>query len=190
VLSLLAAAAETQPLLVWVDDAHWVDAESAGALGFCARRLYAEPVLLVLAARAGERLPLASDGFELLALGGLDAAASAELVAAACGRGVDARVAGRLQAATGGNPLALLEVGGLLSDAQLAGRAALEEPLRVGSAVERLFGGGWRGNRRRCSRRYWWRRPATPAAPPRSPQRCGQPASPEGIWSMLRPPGW
>ena len=141
VLSLLAAAAETQPLLVWVDDAHWVDAESAGALGFCARRLYAEPILLVLAAREGERLPSAGGAFELLALGGLDAAASAELLAAARSGSVDPRVAGRLRAATGGNPLALIEIGGLLSDAQLAGRAALEEPLRVGSAVERLF---WR----------------------------------------------
>jgi DNA-binding CsgD family transcriptional regulator len=141
VLSLLAAAAEHQPLLVWVDDAHWVDAESAGALAFCARRLYAEPVLLVLAARADEPLPFPIDAFEPLALGGLDASASATLLAAAVGRDVDGRVAERLQAATGGNALALIEIGGLLSDAQLVGRSALEEPLPVGATVERLF---WR----------------------------------------------
>lgn len=141
VLSLLAVAAEGRPLLVWVDDAHWVDAESAGALAFCARRLYAEPVLLVLAARAGEPLPFASDAFEPLVLGGLDADATAELLAAVRGKDVNNRVAERLRAATGGNPLALIEISGLLTDAQLAGRAALEEPLRVGSAVERLF---WR----------------------------------------------
>jgi ATP/maltotriose-dependent transcriptional regulator MalT len=140
-LSLLAAAAEDQPLLVWVDDAHWVDAESAQALAFCARRIYAEPILLVVAAREGEALSFGSDAFEPLVLSGLDAAASAELVAAVSSRDVDPRVVGRLHAATGGNPLALIELGALLSDAQLAGRAALEEPLRVGSAVERLF---WR----------------------------------------------
>lgn len=140
-LSLLAAAAGRRPLLVWVDDAHWVDAESAGALGFCARRLYADPVLLVLAAREGEPLPFPDEAFEPLALGGLDASATAELLAAAGGRSVAPRVAERLRAATAGNPLALIEVGALLSDAQLAGRGALEEPLRVGSAVERLF---WR----------------------------------------------
>ncbi len=139
-LSLLAAAAVRQPLLIWVDDAHWVDAESAEALGFCARRIYAEPILLLLAARAGEALPFPSDAFEPLPLSGLDAGASAELLAAE-GRGVDPRVGERLHAATAGNPLALIEIGALLSDAQLAGRAALEEPLRVGSAVERLF---WR----------------------------------------------
>ena len=140
-LSLLGVAAGRQPLLVWVDDAHWVDAESAGALGFCARRIYAEPILLVLAAREGEPLPFSSDAFDPLALGGLDAAASTELLAAAGSRGVDPRVAERLRTATAGNPLALIEVGRLLSDAQLAGRAALDEPLQVGSAVERLF---WR----------------------------------------------
>ncbi len=140
-LSLLAAAAGHRPLLVWVDDAHWADAESSGALGFCARRIYAEPILLVLAVRAAEPLPFPADAFELFALCGLDAAASAELLAAASGRDVDPQVAGRLHAATAGNPLALTEIGALLSDAQLAGRAALDEPLRVGSAVERLF---WR----------------------------------------------
>lgn len=140
-LSLLAAAAGRQPLLVWVDDAHWLDAESAAVLGFCARRIYAEPILLVLAAREGEPLPFPGDGFDLLALGGLDLGASAKLLAAVGGRAVAPRVAERLHAATAGNPLALLEIGALLSDVQRAGRAALDEPLQVGSAVERLF---WR----------------------------------------------
>ncbi|HEV2255417.1 MAG TPA: ATP-binding protein, partial [Streptosporangiaceae bacterium] len=140
-LSLLAVAAEHQPLVVWVDDAHWMDAESAHALAFCARRIYAEPILLVLAARDGERLPFASDAFEPFVLGGLDAGASAELLATVAGRDVDERVAERLRAATAGNPLALIEIGALLSEAQLAGRVVLEEPLRVGSRIERLF---WR----------------------------------------------
>ncbi|HEV2257547.1 MAG TPA: AAA family ATPase, partial [Streptosporangiaceae bacterium] len=140
-LSLLAAAAGRRPLLVWVDDAHWADAESAGALGFCARRIYAEPILLVLAAREGEPLPFPGGGFEPLALRGLDLDATAKLLAASGGREVDRGVAERLRTATTGNPLALIETGALCSDAQLAGREALEEPLRVGSAVERLF---WR----------------------------------------------
>ena len=141
VLSLLAVAAEDQPLLVWVDDAHWLDAESAAALGFCARRLYAEPILMMLAARADEPLPFPTGAFEQLTLNGLDTRACDELLAATRGRQVDRRVAERLAAATGGNPLALIEIGGLLSDTQLAGRAALEEPLPVGAGVERLF---WR----------------------------------------------
>ena len=140
-LSLLAVAAECQPVLVCVDDAHWVDVESAQALAFCARRIYAERIMLVLVARAAEALPFAIDAFESLALDGLGLGASAELLAATRGSGVDRRVAERLQAATAGNPLALIETGSLLSDAQLTGRSALEEPLQVGAAIERLF---WR----------------------------------------------
>ena len=60
VLSLVAVAAERQPLLVWVDDAQWLDVESARALAFCARRIYAEPILLVLAAREEEPLPFST----------------------------------------------------------------------------------------------------------------------------------
>jgi predicted ATPase len=60
-LSLLAAAAEERPLLCLVDDAHWLDAASAGALTFVARRVGDDPVavLLVRASRAGS-LPGAS----------------------------------------------------------------------------------------------------------------------------------
>ncbi len=51
VLSLLSAAAEQQPLLCVVDDAHWLDRASAQVLAFVARRLLANPVALVFATR-------------------------------------------------------------------------------------------------------------------------------------------
>src|SRR6185437_3297405 len=52
-LSLLAEAAERQPLLCVVDDAHWLDAASAQVMLFVARRLLAEHVALVAVARSG-----------------------------------------------------------------------------------------------------------------------------------------
>src|SRR6202048_5630963 len=56
-LSLLSEVAEQQPLLCVVDDAQWLDRASAQALAFAARRLLAEPVALIFAAREpGEEL--------------------------------------------------------------------------------------------------------------------------------------
>src|SRR5260370_2550087 len=50
-LSLLAEAAQKQPLLCVIDDAHWLDRASAQALGVAARRLLGAPVASVIAPR-------------------------------------------------------------------------------------------------------------------------------------------
>src|SRR6201998_2338425 len=107
VLSLLADVAEQRPLVCLVDDEQWLDRSSAQVLGFVARRLAAESVGLVFAARVPS-----SDlaGLPRLAVEGLlDADAQTLLDAVVMGP-LDTRVRDRILAETQGNPLALLEL--------------------------------------------------------------------------------
>ena len=136
VLGLLATAAEDGPLLCVVDDCHWVDQPSGEALAFVARRLGTDGIALLLAARPGGPHPFAPPAVALLRVTGLDAAGAAALLAG--GRAAPAVVAALVEA-TGGNPLALLELPQLLSDEQLAGTEPLGELLPVPDEVSRAF---------------------------------------------------
>src|SRR5580692_4147657 len=106
-LSLLSEVAEQQPLLCVIDDAQWLDRASAQTLAFVARRLLAEPVALVFAAREpGEEYR----GLPRLPVGGLREGDARELLSSVIGGPLDERVRDRIVAETGGNPLALLEL--------------------------------------------------------------------------------
>ena len=133
-LGLMAEAAEEQPLLCVVDDAQWLDQASAQVLGFVGRRLLAEPVALVFADRApaappdpveGPPDPLA--GLPELRLDGLDATAARTLLATVAAGPLDERVRARIIEETGGNPLAVLELGRGLEVGELAGGFALPD---------------------------------------------------------------
>ncbi len=119
VLSLLAAVAEERPLLCLVEDAQWLDAASRQIVGLVARRVRGESVAIVVAVRE----PAAVrdfDGLSELRLEGLrEPDAGALLRSVVTGR-LDSRVADRLVAETGGNPLALLELPGRITAAELA----------------------------------------------------------------------
>src|SRR5215469_578572 len=116
-LSLLAEAAQKQPLVCVIDDAQWLDQASAQALGVVARRLLADPVALVVAARepGGEFA-----GLPELAVGGLGESDARELLASVITRPVDEQVRERFLAEAGGNPLALLELPQGLTQAEAA----------------------------------------------------------------------
>jgi len=108
-LSLLSRLAEDAPVVVVLDDAQWADQSSVEALAFAARRVHEDPVAVLFSARSGEA-PEALGSVPVLELGGLDAASAAELVRQAH-PGADPAALDRLHRATGGNPLALLELG-------------------------------------------------------------------------------
>jgi DNA-binding CsgD family transcriptional regulator len=120
VLSLLAAVADDRPLLCLVEDAQWLDAASSQILGLVARRVRAESVAIVIAVRE----PLVNhdlDGLPELRLAGLAQHDARALLASVVTGRLDGRLRDRLIAETGGNPLALLELPGRMTAAELAG---------------------------------------------------------------------
>ncbi len=138
-LSLLAEAAEESPVLCVVDDAHWLDEASTAALLFVARRLGPERVALLFAARDGDVRRFESGELPELVVGGIDAAAATALLTDGAGVPVADDVRDRLMRQTGGNPLALVELPGSLTPAQLAGREPLPSDLPLTEGVQRVF---------------------------------------------------
>jgi DNA-binding CsgD family transcriptional regulator len=139
VLTLLAEAAEDVPLVCVVDDAQWLDRPSADALTFAARRLEAEGVVLLFAARDGELRRFEAQGLDELCLTRLGTEAAGALLAEHVTGALSTEVQGRLVENAGGNPLALIELVGLLSDDQLAGRAPLPDPLPQSAEIGRVY---------------------------------------------------
>jgi DNA-binding CsgD family transcriptional regulator len=118
VLSLLAEVARERPLVCVVDDEQWLDRASAQALGFAARRLAADPVGLVFAARV-PRQELA--GLPELTVEGLAERDARALLDTALAGPLDARVRDQIVAEAAGNPLALLELPRGMTPGELAG---------------------------------------------------------------------
>jgi DNA-binding CsgD family transcriptional regulator len=139
VTSLLASGVESRSRLCLIDDAQWLDAASADALLFAARRLTERPVGFIFAVRAG--IPSAFDAswlpaMEIQPLGEADAR---DLVAATA-PDLASSARNSVVAAAEGNPLALVEFARIAGTP--AGAASLwsAEPLRVSERLERALG--------------------------------------------------
>jgi DNA-binding CsgD family transcriptional regulator len=140
VLNLLAEAAVDSPMLCIVDDAQWLDSASADALTFVARRIQAEGIAMLFAARDDPLRPFAAPGLPQLHLKGLDETSADALLTERAHVPVATAVRDRLLSGTLGNPLALAELAESLTAAQLAGTSPLPDRLPVGADVEQLFG--------------------------------------------------
>jgi DNA-binding CsgD family transcriptional regulator len=121
VLSLLSEAADERPVLCIVDDAQWLDQSSAASLAFVARRLLADHVGLVFAAREPAKQ---LRGLAELAVMGLPTSEAQALVESAAPFRVNEQVRERIVAEARGNPLALVELARGLSATELAGFGA------------------------------------------------------------------
>jgi DNA-binding CsgD family transcriptional regulator len=133
VLSLLSGAAGARPLICLIDDEQWLDQASVQALGFVARRLAADPIGLVFAARE----PSAElTGLPQLEVHGLREEDARTLLEGALAAPLDERVRDLIVAETHGNPLALLELPRGLSPAELAGGFGLPGPAPLTGRIE------------------------------------------------------
>jgi DNA-binding CsgD family transcriptional regulator len=136
VLGLLSATAGERPLVCVVDDQQWLDRSSAQALGFAARRLAADPVGLVFAARVpGQDLA----GLSELVVEGLADNDARELLASVLTGPLDARVRDRIIADAHGNPLALLELPRGLTPGQLTGGFGVSSAAPLDGRIEESF---------------------------------------------------
>ena len=130
-LSLLAAYAESGPVAVLVDDAHWLDGSSAQALLFAVRRLVADPIAVLIAVREGDSSLLDGADLPTRRLGGLSGVDAEPLLGS-----LSPGAAERLHAATAGNPLALIELAPDAHDLVLAPEGA---PVLVSARISRAF---------------------------------------------------
>jgi DNA-binding CsgD family transcriptional regulator len=136
VLNLLSEASAQQPLLCIVDDAQWLDRESGRVLAFVARRLLAERIVIVFAARD----PIhALAGFAELRVEPLGHRNARALLDSVLPGRLDERVLERIVAETRGNPLALLELPRGLTPAQLAGGFGLTAAVPLSTGIEQSF---------------------------------------------------
>jgi len=137
VLGLLSETAGQRPLVCVVDDMQWLDYASAQALGFAARRLAADPVGLVFAARVpGKDVA----GLPELVVAGLAEGDARELLESVLTGPLDPRVRDRIIADTHGNPLALLELTTGLPPAQRTGGFGLPGAVPLDGRIEESFG--------------------------------------------------
>jgi DNA-binding CsgD family transcriptional regulator len=137
-LTLFDEVAEQQPLVCVVDDAQWLDRASAQILGFVARRLFAERIAVVCAARTGVGDDVLA-GLPELSMRGLgDSDARALLLANVPGP-MDAAVCDQIIKESHGNPLALVELPRTWNVAGLAGGFGLPSGQPVAGRIEQSF---------------------------------------------------
>jgi DNA-binding CsgD family transcriptional regulator len=137
-LTLFAQVAEEQPLICIVDDAEWLDHASAQILGFVARRLLADPVALVCAARRGVGDHVLA-GLPDLDIGGLSDSDARALLLESVRGPLDAAVCDQLVTESHGNPLALLELPRTWSATELAGGFGLPATHPIASKIEQSY---------------------------------------------------
>lgn len=146
-LTLLAAYAEDLPVLVVLDDVHWLDGSSANALSFAFRRLLVDPVAVLLSVRSGEQSLLDGSDLPYVRLDGLELDAAATLITDTAGPVPD-DLTHRLHRHTGGNPLALIQAAQEID--RFRQGDPIELPLPIVTRVSEVYAARSRALTERC----------------------------------------
>jgi AAA ATPase-like protein len=137
----LDALAASAPVVVAIDDAQWLDPQSAAALVFAARRLTEEPVRFLIARRDDAPSPVeaafAPDRVARIELGALSLGATRRLLGERLGLTLPRRVLRRVLEAAHGNPFVALELGRGLAE---RGVPEIGEELVLPESVEEVVG--------------------------------------------------
>ena len=137
-LELISDAAAGAPVLLIVDDSHWLDQASCAVLAFVARRLAAEPAVMLVAARDGQDSVFDCSGLPELRLAELSEDAAAALLDARA-PGLEPDLRARLLAEAAGNPLALVELPAAWGSRTTGAGAYLCSSLPVTARLEEAF---------------------------------------------------
>ena len=139
VLTLLADSTADAPLVAVVDDAQWLDLESGTVLGFVARRLQAERVVMLFAASGIDGGPAWLSRVPELVIGRLDDTDAADLLSTVTRGKLSPSTRARLLDQGDGNPLALIEMARELTPEQLAGEVTLPDLLPPTGSLRNLL---------------------------------------------------
>jgi DNA-binding CsgD family transcriptional regulator len=137
-LTLFAEVAEEQPLVCIVDDAQWLDQASVQILGFVARRLLAEQVAILCAARMGTGDDVLA-GLPELSIPGLADGDARALLLDNVYVPLDAALCDQIVMESHGNPLALLELPRTRNAAELAVGFGLPGSQAVVGKIEQSY---------------------------------------------------
>jgi DNA-binding CsgD family transcriptional regulator len=137
-LELIGEAAAGAPVLLIVEDAQWLDDPSRAVLAFVARRLEAEPVVMLVAIRDGHETPFDDLGLPEMRLQGLDSPAAEALLNAHAPE-LEPELRDRVLAEAAGNPLALVELPAGLRLEEFADGSLLATPLLLTARLECAF---------------------------------------------------
>ncbi|MEZ5186546.1 MAG: LuxR C-terminal-related transcriptional regulator [Candidatus Nanopelagicales bacterium] len=141
-LQALSAASADGPLLLLLDDVHWLDAQTVASVSFAIRRLLVDPVAVLMAGRPQIDRVAVLEPIPRLDVPPLTDEQGVQMLHEVAPQ-IPRVTAEAVARSLAGVPLALSEVTHLLPEDVLLGRAPVPDPLPVSTAVQDRYAEGF-----------------------------------------------